>query len=172
MSEEESCQTCGAPLPLNAQFCIQCGTPVNNPATGGSVGSPAPVSPVAIDGVLVVSSNWIPGYTIIETRGFIYGLTVRSRGLGRNITAGLRSLAGGEIHEYVEMMQHARDEALYRLVEHAKAVGANGIISAFFDSSEISDYMQEILAYGTGVVIRSQESTLPLSAPSKKQKKQ
>jgi uncharacterized protein YbjQ (UPF0145 family) len=112
-----------------------------------------PVSPITIDGVLVVSANWIPGYTIIETRGFIYGLTVRSRGLGRNITAGLRSIAGGEIREYVEMMQHARDEALYRLVEHAKAVGANAIISACFDSSEISNYMQEILAYGTAVVI-------------------
>ncbi len=155
MSEEESCQTCGAPLPLNAQFCVQCGTRVNMnaPAVGASAGSPMPASPITIDGVLVVSSNWVPGYTIIETRGFIYGLTVRSRGLGRNITAGLRSLAGGEIREYVEMMQHARDEALYRLVEHAKAVGANAIISAFFDSSEISDYMQEILAYGTAVVI-------------------
>jgi len=155
MSDEETCQTCGAPLPLNAQFCVQCGTRVNEnaPATDASAGSPMPGSPTAIDGVLVVSSNWIPGYTIVETRGFIYGLTVRSRGLGRNITAGLRSLAGGEIHEYVEMMQHARDEALYRLVEHAKAVGANGIISAYFDSAEISDYMQEILAYGTGVVI-------------------
>ena len=155
MSEEESCQTCGAPLPLNAQFCVQCGAPVNKnaPASSASVRSPMPVSPITIDGVLVVSANWIPGYTIIETRGFIYGLTVRSRGLGRNITAGLRSIAGGEIREYVEMMQHARDEALYRLVEHAKAVGANAIISACFDSSEISNYMQEILAYGTAVVV-------------------
>ena len=155
MSEEVSCQTCGAPLPLNAQFCVQCGAPVNKnaPASSASVRSPMPVSPITIDGVLVVSANWIPGYTIIETRGFIYGLTVRSRGLGRNITAGLRSIAGGEIREYVEMMQHARDEALYRLVEHAKAVGANAIISACFDSSEISNYMQEILAYGTAVVI-------------------
>ena len=155
MSQEESCQTCGAPLPLNAQFCVQCGAPVNKnaPASSASVGSPVPVSPITIDGVLVVSANWIPGYTIIETRGFIYGLTVRSRGLGRNITAGLRSIAGGEIREYVEMMQHARDEALYRLVEHAKAVGANAIISACFDSSEISNYMQEILAYGTAVVV-------------------
>ena len=155
MSQEESCQTCGAPLPLNAQFCVQCGATVNKnaPASSASVRSPMPVSPITIDGVLVVSANWIPGYTIIETRGFIYGLTVRSRGLGRNITAGLRSIAGGEIREYVEMMQHARDEALYRLVEHAKAVGANAIISACFDSSEISNYMQEILAYGTAVVV-------------------
>ncbi|MGZ4953455.1 MAG: heavy metal-binding domain-containing protein, partial [Halobacteriota archaeon] len=82
-----------------------------------------------MQGVIVVSSNWIPGHTVRETRGFVYGLTVRSRGLGRNITAGLRSIAGGEIHEYVEMMQQSRDEALFRMVEHAKAVGANGVIS-------------------------------------------
>lgn len=155
MSEEESCKACGAQLPANAQFCIQCGTGVSEAGIGAGVGAGAsmPLSPIAIDGVLVVSSNWVPGYNIIETKGFIYGLTVRSRGLGRNITAGLRSIAGGEIHEYVEMMQHARDEALYRLVQHAKSVGANGIISAYFDSSEISDYMQEILAYGTAVLI-------------------
>ena len=155
MSEEESCKACGAQLPPNAQFCIQCGTGVREASSvaGVSGGASVPPSPITIDGVLVVSSNWVPGYNILETRGFIYGLTVRSRGLGRNITAGLRSIAGGEIREYVEMMQHARDEALYRLVEHAKSVGANGIISAYFDSSEISDYMQEILAYGTAVVI-------------------
>jgi len=155
MSEEEVCKACGAQLPPNAQFCIQCGTGVREASSVAGVSREAsvPPSPITIDGVLVVSSNWVPGYNILETRGFIYGLTVRSRGLGRNITAGLRSIAGGEIREYVEMMQHARDEALYRLVEHAKSVGANGIISAYFDSSEISDYMQEILAYGTAVVI-------------------
>jgi uncharacterized protein YbjQ (UPF0145 family) len=155
MSEEKACKACGAQLPLNAQFCIQCGTEVSGAEAGAGLirGEAVATSPIAIDGVLVVSSNWIPGYNILETRGFIYGLTVRSRGLGRNIAAGLRSIAGGEIREYVEMMQHARDEALYRLVEHAKSVGANGIISAYFDSSEISDYMQEILAYGTAVVI-------------------
>jgi uncharacterized protein YbjQ (UPF0145 family) len=154
MSEKDTCKACGAQLPQNAQFCIQCGTGVSETEAGDIIsrGTTAP-SPITIDGVLVVSSNWIPGYKIVETRGFIYGLTVRSRGLGRNITAGLRSIAGGEIHEYVEMMQHARDEALYRLVGHAKSVGANGIISAYFDSSEISDYMQEILAYGTAVVV-------------------
>ena len=154
MSEKDTCMACGAQLPQNAQFCIQCGTGVSETEVGDSIsrGTTAP-APITIDGVLVVSSNWIPGYKIVEARGFIYGLTVRSRGLGRNITAGLRSIAGGEIHEYVEMMQHARDEALYRLVGHAKSVGANGIISAYFDSSEISNYMQEILAYGTAVVV-------------------
>lgn len=154
MSEEGTCNACGAQLPPNAQFCIQCGTGVSDTVARDSRSSATTPPPaIAIDGVIVASSNWIPGYTILDTRGFIYGLTVRSRGLGRNITAGLRSIAGGEISEYVEMMQHARSQALHRLVEHAKSVGANGIISAYFDSSEISDYMQEILAYGTAVVI-------------------
>ena len=106
-----------------------------------------------IDGVTVVSSNWIPGHKIVRTVGFVYGITVRSRGLGRNITAGLRSLAGGEIQEYVQMMEQSRDEALNRMAQHAKQLGANAVISTGFDSNEISQYMQEILAYGTAVLI-------------------
>jgi len=78
---------------------------------------------------------------------------VRSRGLGRNITAGLRSLAGGEIQEYVQMMEQSRDEALNRMAQHAKQLGANAVISTAFDSNEISQYMQEILAYGTAVLV-------------------
>jgi len=106
-----------------------------------------------IDGVTIVSSNWIPGHKILKTVGFVYGITVRSRGLGRNITAGLRSLAGGEIQEYVQMMEQTRDNALNRMAQHAKQIGANAVISTAFDSNEISQYMQEILAYGTAVLI-------------------
>ncbi len=157
MDEERTCKACGAQLPLKADYCIQCGTAVQDErSTTSSQQDLTSATPRNIQGVLVVSSNWIPGHNIKETRGFVYGLTVRSRGLGRNITAGLRSIAGGEIHEYVEMMQQSRDEALYRMVEHAKALGANGVISTYFDSSEISDYMQEILAYGTAVIIEAQ----------------
>ena len=61
----------------------------------------------SIDGVTIVSSNWVPGLKVIKTVGFVYGITVRSRGLGRNITAGLRSLGGGEIQEYVQMMEQS-----------------------------------------------------------------
>ncbi len=156
MDEEKTCKACGAQLPLKAEYCIQCGAAAHDdrPVAPSQQGFNA-AKPRNIQGVIVVSSNWIPGYTIKDTLGFVYGLTVRSRGLGRNITAGLRSIAGGEIHEYVEMMQQSRDEALYRMVEHAKAVGANGVISTSFDSSEISDYMQEILAYGTAVIIKT-----------------
>ncbi len=155
MNEGQTCKACGAQLPLKAEYCIQCGAAVHDSSTTPQQQTPE-AAPREIQGVIVVSSNWIPGHTIKETRGFVYGLTVRSRGLGRNIAAGLRSIGGGEIHEYVEMMQQSRDEALYRMVEHAKAVRANGVISTYFDSSEISDYMQEILAYGTAVIVEAQ----------------
>ncbi len=105
-----------------------------------------------LEDIIIVSSNHIPGYDIVETRGFCYGLTVRSRGVGGQIGAGLRSLIGGEIKEYVKMMEESRNEALYRMIDHAQQMGANAIISVRYDSDEISNVMQEILAYGTAVV--------------------
>ena len=102
--------------------------------------------------IIVVSTPYLPGYRITKTIGFTWGLIVRSRGLGRNITAGLRSLAGGEIHEYTELLNQSREQALGRLKDHAKALGANAVIGVQFDSSEIS-YMTELLAYGTAVIV-------------------
>jgi len=103
---------------------------------------------------IVVSSNNIPGYEIVETRGFCYGLTVRSRGIGGQLGAGIRSMFGGEIKEYVKMMEESRDEAIYRMIAHAQEMGANAVISVRYDSDEISNVMQEILAYGTAVVVQ------------------
>jgi len=104
--------------------------------------------------IMVASSNNIPGYEVLETRGFCYGLTVRSRGVGGQIGAGIRSMFGGEIHEYVKMMEDSRDEALNRMIDHARGMGANAVISVRFDSNEVSNVMQEILAYGTAVIIQ------------------
>ena len=104
------------------------------------------------DEIIVVSTPYLPGHKITKTLGFTWGLIVRSRGLGRNITAGLRSLAGGEIHEYTELLNQSRAQALGRLKDHAKELGANAVIGVQFDSSEIS-YMTELLAYGTAVVV-------------------
>ncbi|MEN6291465.1 MAG: heavy metal-binding domain-containing protein [Methanobacterium sp.] len=105
---------------------------------------------------IVVSSNYVPGYKAVKTHGFVYGLTVRSRGLGGQIGAGLRSMFGGEIKEYVKMMEDTRDEALRRMVRHAQSMGANAVISVRFDSNDISDVMQEILAYGTAVTVEKE----------------
>ncbi len=111
---------------------------------------------VAIEEFPLSSANKIPGYKIIGTKGFVYGLTVRSRGIGGNVLAGLRTIKGGEIHEYIQMMEESRNEALNRCIEHAKELGANAIISMRFDSNEIGESMQEILAYGTAVTIEKE----------------
>lgn len=103
---------------------------------------------------IVVSSNHIPGYEVLEACGFCYGLTVRSRGAGGQIGAGIRSVFGGEIKEYVKMMEESRDEALYRMIDHGQEMGANAVISVRFDSNEVSNVMQEILAYGTAVIVQ------------------
>jgi len=103
--------------------------------------------------IIVVSTPYLPGHRITKTLGFTWGLIVRSRGLGRNITAGLRSLAGGEIHEYTQLLNQSREEALARLREHAQTLGANAVIGVAFDSSETGGVMTEVLAYGTAVVV-------------------
>jgi len=111
---------------------------------------------VSVDEFVISTANDIPGFKILETKGFIYGLTVRSRGAGGQIGAGLKSIFGGEIKQYVTMMEESRDEALKRAIDHAKELGANAIVAIRFDSNEISDVMQEILVYGTAVVVEKQ----------------
>ena len=111
---------------------------------------------VSVNEFPISTANDIPGFKIVETKGFIYGLTVRSRGAGGQIGAGVKSLFGGEIKQYVTMMEDSRDEALKRAIEHAKDLGANAIVAVRFDSNEISQVMQEILVYGTAVVVEKE----------------
>ncbi len=102
--------------------------------------------------VMVVATNYVPGYRVKEVKGTIWGITVRSRGIGGNVMAGLRSLKGGEIKEYVEMLNEARNLAIERLVSEAERVGANAVLDMRFDTSDIAQSMTEIVAYGTAVV--------------------
>ncbi len=103
--------------------------------------------------VALYTTNYVPGYKIDRVIGLVYGITVRSRGLGRNLTAGLRSLAGGEITEYTDLAHQARQQSLDRLSEQAQALGANAVISVMFDSTSIGQTMDEIIAFGTAVVV-------------------
>ena len=80
-------------------------------------------------------------------------MVVRSRGIGGNIIAGLRSIVGGEIHEYTALLEEARRHAIDRMVQNATTMGANAVIMMRFDSSEIGQTMSEIVAYGTAVVL-------------------
>lgn len=102
---------------------------------------------------MLFTANYVPGYKIDKVLGITYGITVRSRGLGGNIIAGLRTIGGGEIKEYTELAHQARQQALDRLQEHARGLGANAVISVNFDSTEVGNTMDEIIAFGTAVQV-------------------
>jgi uncharacterized protein YbjQ (UPF0145 family) len=106
----------------------------------------------------VVTTPYLPGYRITRVIGITFGLIVRSRGLGRNIVAGFRSLAGGEITEYTQLLEQVRHEALVRLTQHAVSLGANAVVSVGFDTSEMNEIMTEIIAFGTAVVVEPDAS--------------
>jgi uncharacterized protein YbjQ (UPF0145 family) len=110
--------------------------------------------------MIVSTTPFIAGHRVTETKGQAFGLVVRSRGLAGNISASLRSLVGGEIHEYTELLEDTRRQALDRLVANASLMGANAVISMRFDSSELNNSMSEIVAYGTAVVIEP-DATAP-----------
>jgi uncharacterized protein YbjQ (UPF0145 family) len=103
--------------------------------------------------MLVVTTENVAGYRIRETKGQVFGVVVRSRGLGGNIMAGLRSLAGGEIVEYTQMLEEARRHAVDRMVKNATLMHANAVVMMRFDSSEMGQTMSEVVAYGTAVII-------------------
>ena len=108
--------------------------------------------------MIVATTPYVAGQRVAESKGHVYGLVVRSRGLGGNIAASLRSLVGGEIHEYTQLLEDTRRQAIDRMVENATLMGANGGISMRFDSSEIGTTMTEIVAYGTAVVLEPDAS--------------
>jgi uncharacterized protein YbjQ (UPF0145 family) len=103
--------------------------------------------------VIVSTTNFIAGHRVVETRGQVFGVVVRSRGLGGNIVAFVRSLFGGEIHEYTQLLEDARRQAIDRMVRNAAAMGANAILTMRFDSSELGGTMSEVVAYGTAVIV-------------------
>ena len=103
--------------------------------------------------MLVTTTETIPGMRRTKTLGQVFGVVVRSRGLGGNIVASLRSIVGGEIHEYTQLLEETRRQAVDRLVRNATTMGANAVVMMRFDSSEIGQTMSEIVAYGTAVVM-------------------
>ena len=112
---------------------------------GGSAPSSRPM--------IVTTTETIPEARVVKTLGQVFGLTVRSRSLGGNIAATLKSLVGGEIRSYVKLNEDARRQALDRMVQNAAAMGANAVTMMRFDSTEMSRSMSEIVAYGTARVV-------------------
>lgn len=103
--------------------------------------------------MIIVTTENIANYQITEMVGPVFGLTVRARGIGKDIVASLKGLVGGEINQYTEMLEDARKQAMDRMVQNATAMGANAIIMMRFDSGEIGQNMSEIVAYGTAVIV-------------------
>ncbi len=104
--------------------------------------------------MIVATTEHIAAHEVIETKGQVFGLIVRSRGLAGNFAATLRSIGGGEIHEYTRMLEDSRRQAVDRMIENATAMGANAITMMRFDSSEMGQSMAEVVAYGTAVVVQ------------------
>jgi uncharacterized protein YbjQ (UPF0145 family) len=106
--------------------------------------------------MIVTTTENVSGHRVQRALGQVFGVVVRSRGLGGNIMAGLRSLVGGEIHEYTQLLEETRKQAIDRMVRNAIAMGGNAVVMMRFDSSEIGQTMSEIVAYGTAVVIEAE----------------
>lgn len=102
--------------------------------------------------IMVVNTETIPGHTISRALGVAQGNTVRTKHLGRDIGAGFKSIVGGEISGYTEMMSEARIEAMQRLQAEAQAMGANAVINMRYTTADVMGAGAEILAYGTAVV--------------------
>lgn len=101
--------------------------------------------------VIVVTTNDLPGYDIVETYGEVFGLIVRSRNVFSNIGASFRTIFGGEARGYTRLLSDSREHALARLREAAAEKGANAVLAMRFDSGDIAQVMNEVAAYGTAV---------------------
>lgn len=101
--------------------------------------------------MIVTTMNDIPGYEVAEVFGEVMGLTVRSRNLGSQVGAGLKSLVGGELKGMTKMLTDSRKMVMERMAAEAEAKGANAIIAMRFDTSELGNVWSEICAYGTAV---------------------
>ncbi len=106
-----------------------------------------------MDKIIVSTTEKVAGHKTVATLGQVFGVVVRSRGLGGNIAAGLRSIIGGEIKEYTALVEETRRHAVDRLVQNAALMGANAVVMMRFDSGSIGQTMNEVVAYGTAVIL-------------------
>ncbi len=103
--------------------------------------------------MMVVTSETIAGKRIVRTLGLVRGNTVRARHVGKDILAGLRTIVGGEIHEYAKLIAESREQSLDRMVKEAEQLGANAIVAMRFTTSVMMAGAAELLAVGTAVVV-------------------
>lgn len=106
-----------------------------------------------MDEIMVVTTNDLPGYEVVEVYGEVFGLIVRSRNVFSNFGASLRTIVGGEVKGYTRMLSDSRNQAMERLRKAAAEKGANAVLMMRFDSGDIYQVMNEVAAYGTAVKV-------------------
>jgi uncharacterized protein YbjQ (UPF0145 family) len=106
--------------------------------------------------MIVTTSSFVAGKKVVKTFGIVRGNTIRARHIGKDILAGLKTIVGGEIHEYTKLMAESRDQSVDRMIDDATQFGANGIIDARFSTSFLMQSAAEILVYGTAVLLEDE----------------
>ncbi|MBI2184631.1 MAG: YbjQ family protein [Thaumarchaeota archaeon] len=106
--------------------------------------------------IMVVTTPQAPGYRVTKVLGIVHGMTARTRGIGGKILGGLQSLVGGEVKAFTEELEKAKDEALERLKANAQQLGANGVIGAEFETTEVFDTVVLLSAHGTAVILEKE----------------
>ena len=104
--------------------------------------------------MIVVNTEIVPGYEIVEMKGLVQGNTVRAKHVGRDIAASFKNIVGGELKGYTELLTESRREAIPRMMQQAELLGANAVVNVRFSTSAITSGASEMMAYGTAVVVR------------------
>ncbi len=107
--------------------------------------------------MMLATTSDVAGHRIVKTLGMARGSTVRAKHIGTDLVAGLKNLVGGEMRGYSSLMAGAREQALDRMVEHAREMGADAVVGLRFETSQIMGSAAEILAYGTAVRLEPSE---------------
>ena len=110
------------------------------------------VRPTAAD-FLTTTANTLEGYDVVQTFGVVRGIVVRSRNVFATIGAGLQTLVGGNITVFTKLCEQTRSDAFDIMIQHATEVGANAVIGARYDTTELAQGVTEVLAYGTAVIV-------------------
>lgn len=111
--------------------------------------------------MLLSNLESVPGHRIYRQIDVVYGSTVRSKHVGRDLLAGLKNIVGGELTAYTELLEESRQEAMNRMIEKARGLGANAIVGIRFSTSNIAQGASELFVYGTAVVVEADIPKLP-----------
>ena len=109
--------------------------------------------PTTPAGLPMTTGLELPGLTVSENLGVVYGLVVRSMGFAGSVASSFKALRRGEVSQYTQLLEDSRRHAIDRMVENARLMGAEAVIAVRFDSSEIGQQFTEIVAYGTAVKV-------------------